>query len=223
MRRIACLAPALLLTMMSPLAHAQKAVYLVRHAEKAEDYKPKDLGEDAAWPLSEVGEAQAEALADRLAGVGITAIYVSRFEHGKPIERTRNTAEPLRKRLADKGVKVAVHEIPFPETMLPKSLEPGELVRILGELETYAAGVREMIRKDHPDGVVLIVGHDNTVPAILKALGHPGEVFLGPKEFDHLFAVMPRDGQFRPDAAPWYFHLGHYAPEVSAGMLSPRR
>lgn len=190
----ACLSVALLLAASAGPARAQKAVYLVRHAEKAEDYEPDDhLDGDARWPLSKNGEAQAEALARRLVDAEITAIYVSRHEDGRPIWRTQDTAAPfLLKKVENKGTKIALHEIPYPEALNPKSLKQKDVVAALDALESYAAGVRDTIRKEHPDGVVLIVGHDNTLPAIIKAMGHPGEVFIGPREFDHLFALFPR-------------------------------
>ena len=40
-------------------------------------------------------------------------------------------------------------------------------------------------------GNVLIVGHSNTVPKILAALGVSGEVTIKDDEYDHLFVVVP--------------------------------
>src|SRR5205823_820783 len=64
---------------------AQEAVFLVRHAEKA------DLSKDAA--LSAAGEARARALAERLREAGVTAIYTSEYR------RTKQTAQPLARAL----------------------------------------------------------------------------------------------------------------------------
>jgi len=55
--------------------------------------------------------------------------------------------------------------------------------------------------KAHSNGAVLVVGHSNTVPAIIKALGGP-DVTLADSEYDSLFFVAP-DGtttriRFRP-------------------------
>jgi broad specificity phosphatase PhoE len=44
--------------------------------------------------------------------------------------------------------------------------------------------------KAHTSGAVLVVGHSNTVPAIIKALGGP-EFTLGESEYDSLFFVAP--------------------------------
>lgn len=50
----------------------------------------------------------------------------------------------------------------------------------------------DRIRKDQPNGVVLVVGHSNTVPEILKWLGHPDPVEIKPDEYDGLFVAVPR-------------------------------
>jgi phosphohistidine phosphatase SixA len=42
---------------------------------------------------------------------------------------------------------------------------------------------------------VLVVGHTNTVPAIIKALGGPMDVVINANEFDHLFVLnVPANG-----------------------------
>jgi phosphohistidine phosphatase SixA len=66
-------------------AQAERAVYVVRHAEKASE------AEDA--PLSAAGHARAQRLAERLGGAGIAAILTS------DKQRTRDTAAPLAARL----------------------------------------------------------------------------------------------------------------------------
>jgi hypothetical protein len=39
---------------------------------------------------------------------------------------------------------------------------------------------------------VLLVGHRETVPALLKALGHPVEIEISETEFDNLFVLTPK-------------------------------
>ncbi len=81
------------------------------------------------------------------------------------LQRTRLTAEPLSRMLQ---VPVRVH--------------PGR--------ETEALIRR--LREQHPRDRVLIVGHSNTVPLLLQALGHPETVTINQGEYDNLFLVLPR-------------------------------
>lgn len=62
---------------------AQKAVFVVRHAEKASD------ANEASVPLSAAGTARAQKLAAMLKDAGVTAIYST------DTVRTKTTAEPL--------------------------------------------------------------------------------------------------------------------------------
>jgi broad specificity phosphatase PhoE len=62
---------------------AQKAVFIVRHAEKASD------ANEPSVPLSAAGTARAEKLAALLKDSGVSAIYST------DMVRTRKTAEPL--------------------------------------------------------------------------------------------------------------------------------
>lgn len=73
-------------------ATADKIVYLVRHAEK-------QTGKDPS--LTPAGIVRAEALADRLADVGLTEIYSTDYT------RTRETAEAVSKAT---GVKVSLYD-----------------------------------------------------------------------------------------------------------------
>jgi broad specificity phosphatase PhoE len=49
----------------------------------------------------------------------------------------------------------------------------------------------ERVRALGPKARVLIVGHSNTVPALLTALGSPLPVTIADDEFDNLFVVVP--------------------------------
>ena len=55
-----------------------------------------------------------------------------------------------------------------------------------------AAQLNTLIEKIqlHADDTVLIVGHSNTVPMIIKALGGP-DVSIGDDEYDNLFFYVP--------------------------------
>ena len=58
------------------------------------------------------------------------------------------------------------------------------------------------IRAHAKDEVVLVVGHSNTVPAILNSLGHAPVVTIGEEDFDNLFIVT-----MQPSGAPTVVHL----------------
>ena len=133
-------------------AYAQRAVILVRHAEKVDNSK------DAA--LSPAGEQRAAALAKMLADAGVTSIYTSQYQ------RTIRTAEPL-----------------------------ARLLKIRPESGTIATGeLVARLKRDHAQGVVLVVGHSDSVPAIIKALGAGEPITIGDTDYSNLFIVTPRDG-----------------------------
>ena len=79
-------------------------------------------------------------------------------------QRTFKTAEPLAKRL---GLTITQDDPP-------------------------AAELLRRIRASHPTGTVLIVGHSNTVPELLTALGYKNPVQIAANEYDNLFIVSPR-------------------------------
>ncbi len=141
---------ALLMSMTTP-ALAQKAIIVVRHAEKVD--------ESADPLLSAVGTARAEALAKALASLEVKAAYVTQYQ------RTALTAAPLAGRM---------------------NLKP-----IVVEAEATEELVGRM-RKEHPNDVVLTVGHSNTVPLIVKLLGATESIEIGSDEYDSLFVVVPQ-------------------------------
>jgi broad specificity phosphatase PhoE len=66
-----------------------------------------------------------------------------------------------------------------------------------------AAGtLLEKIRATGPTARVLVAGHSDTVPALLKALGCAPPVTIAKAEYDNLFLVIPRD-----NAAPLLLRL----------------
>ena len=92
---LAFLALVLLTTVPWP-AHAQRAVFIVRHADRL------DQSEDS--PLSQAGEERAQRLAGLLKDAGITAIYTSQRQ------RTRKTAEPLASALQIKPISIPMED-----------------------------------------------------------------------------------------------------------------
>jgi phosphohistidine phosphatase SixA len=100
-----------------------------------------------------------------LAGAGVTAIYATETD------RARQTAEPLAKAL-----KLEVR------TYSPRDAAGKLAPRLL----------LDRLKKEDPSGVVLVVGHQNTVPDLLAALGHAEKVEIGDKQFDDLFVVVQK-------------------------------
>ena len=135
-------------------------VFLVRHAEKG-DAPAQDP------PLSEAGKQRAEALARLLQTAGVRGIYTSQFL------RTQQTAEPLAKRL---GVTAS------PVALGVKPSNPREVTE---------ESIRELTKKveAHAGEAVLIVGHSNSIPEVIRTLGGDAVPKIDESRFDDLFVV----------------------------------
>ena len=147
---------------------AQPAIFVVRHAERADGGAAS--GQMTASPdpdLSDAGRARAESLATILKDAGVKVIYATEFK------RTRQTAEPLARAL---GIEVTIVSSRDTASLLEK---------LRGATEN-----------------VLVVGHSNTVPDIVKGLGVTTPVSVADDEYDNLFVVTP--------AAPQRYFRLHY-------------
>jgi len=149
----------LILIASASVASGQRAIILVRHAEKTADTNEPGV------PLSEAGRARAARLARMLAGAGVTAIYATETD------RARQTAEPLARALQ---LDVRTYAPRDPAGKLAPQL------------------LLDRLKKDDAAGIVLVVGHQNTVPDLLAALGYAEKVEIGDKQFDDLFVVVPK-------------------------------
>jgi len=155
-KRSLVLAGILAVTWTVPAA-AQRAVLVVRHAEKVSELDQK---------LSEAGHARAARLARMLSDSGISAIYAT------DTERARDTAAPLAQKL---GVKITTYDT--------------------GAKMSGAVDARPFVatlRRDHGSDVVLVVGHSNTIPDLLAALGCAEKITLGADEYDDIYVVVPK-------------------------------
>jgi broad specificity phosphatase PhoE len=123
-------------------ADALDTIYVVRHAEKESGW-PAVRETSSMHPLSAAGVARTERLAERLDDAGIAAIYTSQTT------RTMHTGLALSRS----------REIPLVADMATVSES---------EIGPFLDGLRERHADDH---AVLIVGHSNTVPMLLRALG----------------------------------------------------
>jgi broad specificity phosphatase PhoE len=147
---------------------------LVRHGDT--DWIGKAFaGRQPGVHLNATGQRQAEALAGRLAGAGITALYSS------PLERTVETAEPLARRL---GLTITTRER---FTEIATGDWTGETFEALGHtprwqrflsfrsstsapagelmLEVQARAVTELeeLRNRHPGATVAVFSHADVI------------------------------------------------------------
>jgi phosphohistidine phosphatase SixA len=131
-------------------AAAHKAIFVVRHAEKASATDPDT-------PLSLGGEDHALALARLLRNAGVTHVFVS------DKKRTQQTATPL---VDQRGLA--------PPVVVPAA----DTAALLVALKALPA-----------DAVVLVVGHSDTIPAILAGLGVAQKVALKDDQYGRMFVV----------------------------------
>lgn len=135
-------------------------VYLVRHAERAEEPRQDPL-------LTEQGVARSQALARLLSTAGIKAILTSQFR------RTKLTAEPL-------ATKLSIS--PTALSLKVSDTNPRQIAE---------ASTKETVDKvlSHAGGSVLVVGHSNSIPDVIKMLGGDVAPAIDEKKFDDLFVV----------------------------------
>lgn len=177
MRSLRRSALALLLALLPPLAALPPASAQVGGAPAPAPGEPKmvilvrhaekapETSDAPGDPnLSAAGAARAAALAQALEGMKVTAIVTTH------LQRTGQTAAPLARAL---GLTPEVVKI-----------EKGEAI------PAHAAKVAAAVRR-HPGGVVLVVGHSNTVTPILAALGGPILPDLPDGEYGNLFVLTP--------------------------------
>jgi broad specificity phosphatase PhoE len=142
-------------TLLTPSrrAYAQEAIYLVRHAERADQSTDSELSTD--------GIGRSYALRDMLHDAGITTIYTT------DLRRTIATAAPFAAaaRVQPVALKAA-------------------------DTDALIARVRAAAPRDR----ILIVGHSNTLPELLRAAGVTAPIDIGDNEYDNLFIVVPQKG-----------------------------
>jgi broad specificity phosphatase PhoE len=126
----------------------------------------KAMGQGDDPHLSEAGEARARALARSLADAGVTAVITTQFV------RTAETAAPTAR---EAGVTAAVVPVKW------------------DSVSSNAAGIAAAVR-GHRGGVVLVVGHSNTVPDIVAALGADRPVEICDSEYDRMEIVTMEAG-----------------------------
>lgn len=132
--------------------------------------------------LSAAGVARAHALDSALADARLTHVIVTEFR------RTANTAAPAARRHG--LVPIVVANQP--------------------DVAAHAAAVAAAVRNAGPDAVVLVVGHSNTVPRIVEALGGPAR----PDLCDQQYATLTVVRLGGPGAPARVARLQYGAPDV---------
>ena len=121
--------------------------------------------------LTEAGSARARALARRLQGAGLDAAYATQYR------RTQLTAAPA---AAQAGIAVQLRPVDA------------------GNAATYGADLAHDLRGLPPGSTALVVGHSNTVPGIVAALGGQAAGGMPETEYDrYTVVVLDADGQAR--------------------------
>lgn len=122
--------------------------------------------------LTPAGEARAKALADALQSAQVDAVVTTQ------LQRTQRTAALV---TASRGLTPII-------------------VPVSGSTPTHVQAVADAVRSRKPGEAVLVVGHSNTIPAIIAALGGPTLPDLCDSEYSSLFILsMPPAGS---NAAP---------------------
>lgn len=111
-------------------------------------------------------------------------------------------AERLASMLAASKVR-AIYTTQYRRTILqatPTAKRLGVTASVIAgkEMDTLIAKIRSHAKDD----VVLVVGHSNTVPEIIKLLGAGAAVIVGEDDYDNLFVVA-----MQPNAAPTMVNL----------------
>ena len=155
----------LLVAVFAQAATAQEefkpiTVFLTRHAER-EDEPRQDP------PLKKEGIARSQELARLLSNAGIKAIFTSQFT------RTKQTAEPL-------ATKLGITATPFTLKISPSN--PRQIA---------AESTTEVTNKilERAGESVLVVGHSNSIPDVIKMLGGDVVPTIDERKFDDLFIV----------------------------------
>lgn len=130
-------------------------------------------------PLSAAGAARAQALVRIGREAGVAGVITTQFQ------RTRQTGAPVAESL---GV--------VPET-----------VGVSGGVAEHAKAVAEAVRSRYAGRTVLVVGHSNTVPAIVAALGGPKRPDICDDLYDDLFTVI-----LSPEGTTRLVHAKYGAP-----------
>ena len=135
-------------------------VFLIRHAERQDEPRQDP-------PLTDAGVARSQALARLLSNAGVKAIFTSQFT------RTKQTGEPL-------ATKLGLTVTPFTLKLNPSN--PRQIAE-----ESTAEVTNKILERSGQS--VLVVGHSNSIPDVIKMLGGDTVPTIDERKFDDLFIV----------------------------------
>jgi broad specificity phosphatase PhoE len=113
-------------------------------------------------------------------------------------ESGQQRAMALAGRLKDSGISAIYVSEALRTAQTAQPLAQSLGLRSQVHLGDDVDGLVKRIRSEHQGKRVLVVGHWSTIPAILKALGHPKDVAIERSAYDNLFIVVPRGEQVPP-------------------------
>jgi broad specificity phosphatase PhoE len=106
------------------------------------------------------------------------------------LRRTRETAQPLAAALGQTPQVLKVGESALVANPAPGVQFPPEVLMARADyIKTLEAAVRRL------SGVVLVVGHDWSVPGLIAALGGPQFPNICSSVYDNLFVLISIDGK----------------------------
>jgi broad specificity phosphatase PhoE len=149
--------------LMSATAAAQQTVIFVRHAERADGGAGAPNAMSGA-PADPSLSDMGVARAARLATMLADAGVKGIFT--SEFKRTQETAKPLASKLG-----LAIEAVPSKD----------------------AAGLAAKIKAAHARNTVLVIGHSNTIPDLIRAFGGPA-IKIGDDEYSGIYILTPSTG-----------------------------
>ena len=151
-------------------------VILVRHAEKG-----SEPGNNPS--LTAAGQARAQNLVSVLEQAGVSAVYATQFC------RTLQTADPV---ASDLGLTIQVQTVPN-VVLNPSACTPPVQASVSTHttLADHVAEFSDRVRQD-TGKAVLVVGHSDTVPQLIEALGVSPAPVIAANDYGQLFIVSLR-------------------------------
>ena len=188
-------------------------LYLTRHGQSYGQLpghsSPMQTGRmENDWCLTPLGQQQAEALGDHLAGTPFDAIYCS------PLERARATAQAIAARQPKPVELQIIHDLLELDDYGPETPE---------EVHQRALRVARKLRGDAPPGTrVLVVAHaafNNRLLTALLGLPAPAEIMRFGQDNTGLSRIIFASG-YAPDCKNVRLYcmndLSHLSPELYA-------